>query len=191
MQTCIDTCTCTECMNPHTCMRTHSHKTHTRSQIDVWLTIHRMSLSASSTTQHPVQEQHCMLAKSLSAPGWTRIQEIPLEWQVLTHNTPYSHLLMVLQHPSLSCELECVYVCTNTVVHTTYIIFRGGGTDFSLGGGWARLWHGVTFPKRGVWGHAPPWKFLKYRCYKINSGAVLALSIPHSHVSNCNKLKFS
>ena len=118
MQTCIDTCTCTECMNPHA----HTHAcTHSRSP-DVWLTIHRMSLSDSSTTQHSVQEQHCMLAQSPSAPGWTRVQEIPLEWQGLTHNTPYLHLLMVLQHPSISCELECVYVCINTVVHTTYYI---------------------------------------------------------------------
>ena len=46
---------------------------------------------------------------------------------------------------------------------------------------WWRQW-------RGVWGHAAPRKNLKTRYSMINSGAILGLSISHSHVFS--KLRF-
>ena len=69
--------------------------------------------------------------------------------------------------------------------------YIGGGTDFSLGGRVSETMALHDGPKLGSSGGMLPQEFFKYRCYKINSGAVLALSIPHSHVSNCNKLRFS
>ena len=44
----------------------------------VWLNICRMSVSASSITQRPLQEQHSMRALLGSAPGWTHSQETRL-----------------------------------------------------------------------------------------------------------------
>ena len=41
----------------------------------VWPTICRISISVSSITQRPLQEQHSMQAQLVSAPGWTHSQE--------------------------------------------------------------------------------------------------------------------
>ena len=51
-------------------------------------------------------------------------------------------------------------------------------------------WHDGPKPG-GSGGMLPQERLFKYRGYKINSGVALALSIPHSHVSNCNKLRFN
>ena len=43
-----------------------------------------------------------------------------------------------------------------------------------LDGGADMRWRGYAMEhtlSRGIWGHAPPGKFLKFECSKINSGA--------------------
>ena len=81
----------------------------------VWLAICRMSVSASSITQRPLQEQHSMRALLVSAPGWTHPQETRPQQQRHTQNTPYSHLLKVPLALLLSSELvkhlACLCVC--------------------------------------------------------------------------------
>ena len=79
---------------------------------------YRMSVSASSITQRPLQEQHSMQALLVSATGWAHPQETRPQQQRQTHNTPYSHLLKVPPALLLSSEREkhlaCLCVCCNT-----------------------------------------------------------------------------
>ena len=82
-------------------------------------------------------------------------------------------------------------VCVRVCVCVCVCVCRGGGTDFSLGGRVSKTMTWRDGPKLGGSGGMPPQEVFKYRCYKINSGAVLVLPKPHSHVSNCNKLRFS
>ena len=72
---------------------------------------YRMSVSASSITQRPLQEQHSMQALLVSAPGWAHPQETRPQQQRQTHSTPYSHLLKVPPALLLSSEREKHLAC--------------------------------------------------------------------------------